>query len=137
MQGAGNAATNVLGRPLKLCCSSPVTGFYRDGYCKTGPMDYGKHTVCAKVTEEFLLFSKSRGNDLMSPVPAYNFPGLRDGDCWCLCVSRWKEAYEAGVAPPVNLEATHQNALDTVSMDVLQQYAIQGNGEGHQNHHSL
>ena len=101
-----------------------MTGFYRDGHCVTGPQDGGKHVVCARVTEAFLLFSKSRGNDLINPVPAYGFPGLKPGDRWCLCASRWQEAYEAGVAPPVVLEATHEAALKYVSMESLQKHAI-------------
>lgn len=101
-----------------------MTGFYRDGRCVTGPQDGGKHVICAQVTEAFLLFSKSRGNDLINPMPAYGFPGLKPGDRWCLCASRWQEAYEAGVAPPVVLEATHEAALKYVSMEALQAHAI-------------
>lgn len=110
---------NVLGTALEPCCFAPKTGFYRDGYCKTGDMDTGTHVVCALMTQEFLAFTLSRGNDLITPIPYYNFPGLIPGDKWCLCVSRWKEAYDARVAPPVILEATHEKALKTVSFDML------------------
>lgn len=112
-------AKNVLGEPLQLCCNNPKTGFYRDGYCHTGPDDAGVHVVCAHMTDEFLEFTKSKGNDLSSPIPAFGFPGLKAGDRWCLCVSRWKEAREAGVAPPVLLSATHEKALQIVSLDQL------------------
>jgi uncharacterized protein len=115
---------NVLGEELQCCCTAPKTGFYRDGYCQTGPMDYGSHTVCAEVTQAFLEFSRSRGNDLITPVPAYDFPGLRPGDKWCLCVSRWKEALDAGVAPPIVLAACHEKALAVVKLADLQQYAL-------------
>jgi uncharacterized protein len=115
---------NVLGSELQCCCTSPRTGFYRDGFCQTGPMDYGSHTVCAQVTAEFLEFSRSRGNDLITPIPSYDFPGLKPGDKWCLCVSRWREALEAGVAPPIVLESCHEKTLDVVRLEDLQQYAI-------------
>lgn len=115
---------NVLGEPLQMCCSDPKTGFYRDGFCHTGPEDYGTHVVCAQMTEDFLAFTRSNGNDLSTPVPAYDFPGLKPGDHWCLCVSRWKEALEAGKAPPVILEATHEKALQTVSMEQLSAHAV-------------
>lgn len=127
----GTAATahNVLGGTLQACCHSPKTGFYRTGKCETGPEDVGVHVVCAEMTAEFLSFSKRRGNDLTTPVPAYNFPGLEPGDRWCLCAARWKEAYEAGVAPPVILEATHQRALDVISMEALQTHRLdEGDG---------
>jgi uncharacterized protein (DUF2237 family) len=110
---------NVLGGELQVCCTSPMTGFYRDGYCKTGANDLGRHTVCARVTDEFLEFSKSVGNDLSTPHPEWGFPGLKHGDKWCLCVLRWKEAMEAGVAPPVILEATNEAALQVVSLSEL------------------
>jgi len=100
-----------------------MTGFYRDGYCNTGPQDYGTHVVCARVTDEFLRFTRAQGNDLSRPVPMYQFPGLKAGDGWCLCALRWKEAHEAGVAPPVVLEATHQRALDFIDLDTLVAYA--------------
>ncbi len=116
--------TNVLGGDLQCCCTSPMTGFYRDGYCRTGPGDYGLHTVCAVMTEEFLKFSKAMGNDLSTPRPDMAFTGLQPGDRWCLCVERWKEAYDAGMAPPVVLEATHTSALEFVSRDELAEHAI-------------
>ena len=115
---------NVLGTPLKPCCTDPLTGFYRDGICRTGPLDTGRHVVCAVMTEEFLTFTKARGNDLSTPVPAYDFPGLKPGDGWCLCALRWKEAYEAGVAPPVRLEATHEAALRYVSLEALRENQV-------------
>ncbi|PMB51543.1 hypothetical protein CEN39_14720 [Fischerella thermalis CCMEE 5201] len=117
-------AKNVLGEPLEVCCTSPMTGFYRDGLCSTGAGDVGVHVVCAQVTEEFLAFTKSRGNDLSTPVPAFDFPGLKPGDRWCLCASRWKEALDAGVAPPVVLSATHASAVEYVSLDELKQHAL-------------
>ena len=117
---------NVLGEKLQVCCTSPITGFYRNGSCETGPQDFGSHVVCAQVTEEFLNYTKSRGNDLSTPVPDYNFPGLKPGDKWCLCASRWKEAMEAGVAPPIDLSATHEAALKYVPLELLQEYAVSG-----------
>ena len=116
--------TNVLGAPLACCCLRPKTGFYRDGYCRTGQGDVGLHTVCARVTKEFLEFSREQGNDLISPVPEYEFPGLRPGDKWCLCVRRWSEALKAGCAPPVVLEATQMSALEFVTLEELQAHAI-------------
>ncbi len=116
-------ALNVLGTPLQPCCSSPKTGFYRDGFCHTGPMDMGSHVVCAEMTEEFLQYTLSRGNNLMTPRPEYEFPGLKPGDRWCLCASRWGEALLAGVAPPVFLEACHQNALLTIPLEALQKHS--------------
>jgi uncharacterized protein (DUF2237 family) len=115
---------NVLGEPLEVCCESPMTGFYRTGCCETGPEDEGLHVVCAQVTREFLRFSKSRGNDLTTPRPEFDFPGLKPGDRWCLCAARWKEALDAGVAPPVVLAATHISALEFVSLDDLQRHAV-------------
>ncbi|MEH2280578.1 MAG: DUF2237 domain-containing protein [Nostoc sp.] len=117
-------AKNVIDGNLEVCCSSPVTGFYRDGFCRTGGQDFGSHVVCAQVTSEFLEFTKSRGNDLSTPVPDFNFPGLKPGDRWCLCASRWQEALEAGVAPPVILSATHARALEVVSLDELKKHAL-------------
>jgi uncharacterized protein (DUF2237 family) len=117
-------AKNVLGGDLRICCVAPVTGFYRDGRCETGPMDVGTHVVCAQVTEEFLAFTRSRGNDLSTPRPQFQFPGLKGGDRWCLCASRWKEAYDAGVAPPIVLHATHEAMLQYVPLEELKQYAI-------------
>jgi uncharacterized protein (DUF2237 family) len=118
-----SSARNVFGAPLACCCTAPRTGFYRDGYCHTGPQDLGSHTVCARMTAEFLAFTRGRGNDLSTPRPEYGFPGLALGDRWCLCVSRWKEAFEAGVAPPVYLAATHEKALEVVSLAQLQAHA--------------
>ena len=117
-------AKNVLGDKLQACCTSPMTGFYRNGSCETGPSDLGTHVVCAQVTEEFLNYTKSKGNDLSTPIPAYDFPGLKPGDKWCLCASRWKEAISAGVAPPIDLAATHEAALEYVSLEILQEYSI-------------
>lgn len=117
-------AHNVLGSALECCCTDPMTGFYRDGFCKTGGGDFGVHVVCAQVTQEFLEYTKAQGNDLSTPMPMFNFPGLRPGDRWCLCAARWKEALDAGVAPPVVLSATHASALEYVSLRELQQYAI-------------
>ncbi|MGD1901059.1 MAG: DUF2237 family protein [Geitlerinemataceae cyanobacterium] len=115
---------NVLGETLQCCCTSPVTGFYRDGFCQTGPQDLGIHVVCAQVTEDFLAYTRDRGNDLSTPVPAYNFPGLKPNDRWCLCASRWKEALDAGVAPPIDLNASHEAALRYVPLAVLQEYSV-------------
>jgi hypothetical protein len=114
---------NVFGEPLIECSSDPLTGFYRNGCCDTGPEDRGKHTVCAVMTEEFLQFSKSRGNDLIAPIPRFNFPGLEPGDHWCLCVLRWLEAYKEGAAPNVILEATNELALEVVEMEQLLEHA--------------
>ena len=115
---------NVLGTELQMCSTDPITGFYRDGCCRTGADDVGLHLVCTEVTDEFLAFSKSRGNDLSTPNPAYQFPGLQSGDRWCLCASRWKEALEAGAPPQVVLEATHAVTLHIVSLDELKKYAV-------------
>ena len=109
-------AKNVLGGELESCSTDPLTGFYRNGCCDTGAEDLGVHTVCARVTDEFLEFSRSRGNDLTTPMPAAGFEGLKPGDQWCLCASRWQEALEAGVAPPVVLEATHARTLEWVDL---------------------
>ena len=109
-------ATNVLGEPLAGCCTAPITGFYRDGFCHTGPEDAGVHVVCAVVTDDFLKFSAARGNDLATPRPAFGFPGLSEGDRWCLCAARWAEAHAAGVAPRVVLTATHEAALDQIDL---------------------
>ena len=116
---------NVVGTELKMCCNNPMTGFYRDGYCRTGQSDYGLHIVCVEVTAEFLEFSKNAGNDLSTPVPQYQFPGLVPGDRWCLCVSRWKEALEAGVAPKVHLEATHLSSIEFVSLEDLKAHSVE------------
>jgi uncharacterized protein (DUF2237 family) len=122
--------TNVLGTPLRCCCKSPLTGFYRDGYCRTGPGDHGLHTVCAQVTREFLEYALRRGNDLITPRPEMDFPGLEPGDHWCLCVERWKEALDDGCAPPVVLEATHTSALEFVNLEDLRASAGAGGAEG-------
>jgi len=114
---------NVLGTPLADCSHDPMTGFFRDGCCQTGRGDVGLHIVCVRVSDEFLAFSKSRGNDLSTPIPEYGFPGLRDGDQWCLCAVRWKEALEADAAPPVVLEATHVSTLEFVDLEDLQHHA--------------
>jgi uncharacterized protein len=117
-------ATNVLGTPLVPCCTSPMTGFYRDGCCNTGAGDMGVHVVCAQMTPEFLAFTKVQGNDLSTPMPAFQFPGLNPGDRWCLCAARWQEALEAGVAPPVVLNATHAAAIEHVSLADLKDHAL-------------
>ncbi len=110
---------NVLGTDLQIAGTNPLTGFYRDGFCSTGKDDRGVHVIAAKLTDAFLQFSKQHGNDLITPMPQYNFPGLKAEDCWCLCANRWKEAYNAGVAPPVILEATHERALDFATLAEL------------------
>ncbi|MGH1345865.1 MAG: DUF2237 family protein [Nannocystales bacterium] len=115
---------NVLGNPLHPCGTDPVTGFFRDGACRTCAEDHGVHTVCARVTEDFLAFSKSNGNDLSTPMPQFGFPGLKPGDRWCLCAGRWKFALEAGMAPPVVLESTHEATLEVVSLEDLREHAI-------------
>ena len=115
---------NVFGGELETCCVKPMTGFYRDGCCRTGPEDSGLHVICAEMTEEFLDFSKSGGNDLTVPNPEFEFPGLKPGDRWCLCALRLKEALEAGVAPPVALVSTHESALKVVPIKDLKKYAI-------------
>src|SRR5437867_3040811 len=107
-----SSPTNVLGGPISCCCRAPMTGFYRDGYCRTGPDDRGMHTVCVVMTAEFLRFSQAQGNDLSTPQSEFGFPGLDEGDRWCLCVTRWKDALDAGCAPDVALEATHISALE-------------------------
>lgn len=109
--GGGGGARNVLGEPLEPCSTAPMTGFFRDGCCNTAAEDRGSHTVCALVTEEFLQFSRSRGNDLSTPMPGFGFPGLKPGDRWCLCAPRWQEAFAAGHAPRVFLKSTHEGAL--------------------------
>jgi len=116
--------TNVLGTPLQCCCRKPMTGFYRDGYCRTGAEDRGLHTVCVQVTGGFLEFSRQRGNDLTTPRPEFGFPGLVEGNRWCLCVERWREALEAGCAPPVILEACHSSVIEFVDLADLEAHAI-------------
>ena len=118
-------AKNVLNTDLQICSLSPRTGFYRDGCCNTGAEDHGLHLVCTEVTVEFLEFSRARGNDLSTSNPLFDFPGLKEGDRWCLCVLRWKEALEAGVAPRVVLEATHISTLEFVDLEQLQEFAVE------------
>jgi uncharacterized protein (DUF2237 family) len=123
--GGGRAPSrNVFGGRLEPCSTSPMTGFFRNGCCDTGPEDGGSHTVCVVMTEEFLRFSKAQGNDLSTPLPRFGFPGLKPGDRWCLCAPRWKEALDAGQAPRVVLRATHEGALDYCTLDELKRHAI-------------
>jgi uncharacterized protein len=117
-------ALNVLGTPLMACSFDPLTGYFRDGCCNTNAQDQGTHVVCAQVTAEFLAYSMARGNDLVTPRPEFRFAGLKPGDRWCLCAVRWREAFDAGVAPPVNLKATHAKALEFVSLEQLQAHAL-------------
>lgn len=113
---------NILNKPLESCCNEPKTGYFRDGFCRTTANDFGTHTVCAIVTEEFLEFSASKGNDLKTPIPQWSFPGLKPGDKWCLCISRWLQAEKAGKAPFIILEATHVKSLQYASIDKLKEY---------------
>ena len=115
---------NIFNEPLEACSFDPVTGFFRSGCCETSEQDTGSHTVCAIMTEEFLKFSKSKGNDLSTPVPAFDFPGLKTGDRWCLCAARWLEAYEAGSAPSIIAKATHRRAIETIPMEVIKEFAL-------------
>ena len=115
---------NVYGEPIATCSDDPKTGFYRTGCCETGPEDAGLHCVCVKVTVEFLDFSKRAGNDLSTPIPEFGFPGLKPGDRWCLCAARWQEAHEAGAAPRVVLQATHEAALDVCELSDLKAHAL-------------
>ena len=117
-------AKNILGTELKLCCNEPKTGYFRDGYCSTAAQDYGTHVVCALITDEFLQFTKSRGNDLITVRPEYDFPGLKAGDYWCLCALRWKEAHDAGCAPKINPEATNAKMLEFIDINILEGYFI-------------
>lgn len=116
-------ARNVLGTPLESCSTDPLTGFFRTGCCETGPEDLGRHVVCVVATEAFLEFSRSVGNDLSTPIPEYGFPGIRPGDRWCLCAARWQQALEAGHAPEVVLNATHEAALELIELTDLEAYA--------------
>lgn len=116
---------NVLGTALETCCTHPMTGWFRDGHCRTDARDRGRHVVCAHMTAEFLAYTRERGNDLSTPVPDADFPGLRPGDRWCLCVDRWREAADEGMAPPVVLEATEESALEVVGLDLLKRHAWQ------------
>jgi len=118
-----NRSKNVLGTELKACCLDPVTGFYRDGMCSSSPQDPGEHTLCAIVTDDFLEYTAELGNDLITPAPAFGYPGLKAGDRWCICVSRWVEAMRVGCAPQVDLEATHVSVLNHVDLDILKRYA--------------
>tara|TARA_Y100001970_G_scaffold125339_1_gene155098 strand:- start:23 stop:418 length:396 start_codon:yes stop_codon:yes gene_type:complete len=122
-----NNAKNVLGEPLVVCCENPLTGFYRNGRCDTGPEDHGVHTVCVRATSEFLRYSASMGNDLSTPIPEFGFPGLTDGDRWCLCLSRWKQAYDANVAPQIYLASTHEASIELVPLEVLIEFAVDVN----------
>jgi len=115
---------NVLGTPLLPCCLENSTGWYRNGTCETDSGDHGRHVICAIMTEEFLAFSKQMGNDLSTPIPEYNFPGLKPGECWCLCAGRWQEAFEAGIAPKVKLKACEQSALEIVDLENLKSHAV-------------
>lgn len=114
---------NVLGTDLEIAGTNPLTGYYRDGFCSTGKADRGVHVIASIVTDDFLQFSKLQGNDLITALPEHNFPGLKAGDCWCLCANRWKEAYDAGFAPPVILEATHQKALEFTTLAALKSFS--------------
>ena len=118
------AHKNVLGGELESCCTSPMTGYFRDGHCRTDDGDQGSHTVCARMTDEFLAFSKRTGNDLSTPHPEFGFPGLKAGDKWCVCVARWEDAFLAGVAPRIVLAATHERALDVVELEELKAHAL-------------
>lgn len=126
MSAPVSQARNILGQPLEPCSFAPLTGFFRDGCCNTGPMDQGSHTVCVTVTSEFLNYSFNRGNDLITPRPEFQFQGLKPGDKWCLCASRWEEARQMGVAPPVHLESTHRKTLAIVDLVHLKAHAAQG-----------
>lgn len=116
-------SVNVLGEPLETCSDKPKAGFFRDGCCNTSDQDLGSHTVCVEISREFLEFSRFRGNDLSTPIPEFQFPGLRPGDRWCLCAARWLEAYEKGMAPRVLLKGTHQRALEIVPLELLKKFA--------------
>jgi uncharacterized protein len=124
-EGKVTSKKNVLGSDLEVCCISPMTGFRRDGYCEMNADDIGTHVVCAEVTADFLKFSKKAGNDLSTAHPEHGFPGLKPGDKWCLCAARWKEAYDAGAAPPVVLKATHEYALEYVTLKELKEHAAE------------
>ncbi|MDZ7629081.1 MAG: DUF2237 domain-containing protein [Parvularculaceae bacterium] len=121
--GGGDSQKNVLGGALETCSVNPMTGFFRTGCCHTAPQDTGAHTVCAVMTDDFLAFSKSRGNDLSTPHPAFGFPGLKAGDRWCLCAARWKEAFDAGKAPKLVLAATHERTLHYAPLEALKEHA--------------
>ena len=118
---------NVLGEPLQLCSCKPMTGWQRDGFCKTDATDFGQHTVCCVMTKSFLTYSKAQGNDLSTPIPEYDFPGLKPGDHWCLCAPRWKQAFDDGMAPSVCLKATEIGALKVIGIELLMQHAYRQN----------
>ena len=118
---------NVFGQPLLSCCYDPLTGFFRDGFCNTNQQDSGTHIICALMTDSFLVFSRDKGNDLITPVPEFNFPGLVKGDYWCICVLRWIEAYENQMAPRIKLASTNKLALDYVDLELLKEFAIDVN----------
>ena len=120
---AAEPALNVLGEPLQECGCDPMTGWFRDGHCRTAPSDHGRHTVCCVVSEAFLRYSRAQGNDLSTAAPAYGFPGLRPGDHWCVCAGRWLEAYQDGMAPPVRLEACERSTLEVIPLELLRQFA--------------
>ena len=119
--------TNVYGDLIEECCSNPITGFYRDGFCHTDKIDRGLHIVCALINDEFLDFSKSRGNDLSTPRPEFDFPGLKAGDSWCVCAERWKEAYEHGFAPKIYLKKTNKKTTSIIDIEILKEFAIDMN----------
>ena len=123
-EGLPQSQQNVFGEPIELCCNDPLTGFYRDGYCNTGPNDLGTHTVCALMTDEFLEYSATAGNDLSTPRPEFNFPGLVAGNRWCLCAMRWEQAHRAGKAPKLYLKATNIVTLRAIPLDILKPYAL-------------
>ncbi len=123
-QFAGSPQLNVFGESLELCCTSPMTGYFRNGFCQTGPMDVGTHTVCAAVTQSFLEFSAWAGNDLITPRPEMDFPGLKEGDRWCLCATRWLDAHKAGRAPKVHLRRTNIKTLQLIPLEILKPYGI-------------
>ena len=115
---------NIFGEPIEECCSNPITGFFRDGFCRTDEMDRGLHVVCAQMTEDFLEFSKLRGNDLSTPKPEFNFPGLKEGDLWCSCAERWNEAFEYDKAPKLFLRKSNQKILELVDLETLKKFSI-------------
>ena len=116
--------TNLFDEVIEECCSNPITGFFRNGFCHTDKLDRGLHIVCSLITDDFLRFSKSRGNDLSTPRPEFNFPGLAEGDSWCVCAERWKEAYEHGFAPKVFLKRTHKKAATIIDIEILKEFAV-------------
>jgi len=121
----GDRPLNVLGRPLELCSCDPITGWFRDGSCRTDTADLGRHSVCCVMSEAFLSYSKAQGNDLSTPVLIFGFPGLKPGDHWCVCASRWLQAYEDGMAPPVRLEASDRSSLEVIPIEYLEELAYQ------------